>query len=246
LSSQPRRRARPRARATPPSRKRRRRSRARGSGNARKRGSRRERVTHVPFVRGIGISFVAVASSSTSASDPASADDEPSDASATSVYDAPSTRSVSFVSSRASPEPRANDRSTALARSRCWFSIDGGPSSAISRVRAPSAPGPPATELHITHISRNDTVAHVHTRRLSAGSRGRGGGGSIASATSPRRSKSPTLFPRATATGAAFPVRAPAGGSEAGSSVSTSSVVALVAPRPCPRGRTISMDVIAM
>jgi hypothetical protein len=60
------------------------------------------------------------------------------------------------------------------------------------------------------------------------------------------RSKSPTLFPCATATGAAFLVLAPAGGSEAGRSVSASSVVALVAPRPCPRGRTISMDVIAM
>ena len=60
------------------------------------------------------------------------------------------------------------------------------------------------------------------------------------------RSKSPTLFPCATATGAAFLVLAPAGGSKAGRSVSASSVVALVAPRPCPRGRTISMDVIAM
>ena len=216
-------------------------------------GTRAARVTHVPDVRGIGASSAPFADPSSTASSVETSSPSrevsrsnasaraalASDASSDSALDSRSAR----LESSASPEPFGMDG--ALAAPRCSFPEDDGPSSAISRVRVPATPGPPATEPNIKHISRNETVAHVHTRRRSARSRGRGGVGSIASATSPTRSKSPTPL-CATATGASLLVLAPAGGSEAGRRASTSSVVAFVARRPCPRGWTISMDAIAV
>ena len=146
-------------------------------------GTRAARVTHVPFVRGIGASSAPFADPSSTASSVETSSPSrevsrsnasaraalASDASSDSALDSRSAR----LESSASPEPFGMDG--ALAAPRCSFPEDDGPSSAISRVRVPATPGPPATEPNIKHISRNETVAHVHTRRRSSRSRGRGG-----------------------------------------------------------------------
>ena len=97
--------------------------------------------------------------------------------------------------------------------------------------RRPRAGSFDATSANITAHRTAETVAHRHTRRLSAGFPPRGGRGSVSSATSPSRVH---RLRAGRATGAALDA----------SSAREDADVSRAYPSAPPRGRTISMDAI--